>query len=123
MLGVSTRIIPVEPIETHKDQDAERVLQRVLKSRNPRIPQPECLPPGTSMYYHYKSSKHNEPIEWRPGSVISAKRNFVQNQNEKGRISNVSYEDIKAKAYLKAHRRTKLWLRERLYCLHEQRTS
>lgn len=61
----------------------------------------EFMPPDTPNYYYYSSPKHTEPIEWRAGIVISAKEFYVNIYKEKGRSSNVAYEDICLKPKLK----------------------
>lgn len=101
LFGVDSNVIPRELVESYKDQEYARALQRLIKSRHPRTLEPERLPPGTPVYYFYKSSKHNEPIEWRSGTVISPEPYFVRISNHKGRTSNVAYEDIRVKPKLK----------------------
>lgn len=100
LLGVDSIVVPHSPLEAYNDQQCVRALRRLLKSRHSKCLPPQALPPGAPVYYYYKSSKHCESIEWRPGIVISAKQFFVQISNEKGRSSNMAYEDIKLKPKL-----------------------
>lgn len=70
-------------------------MQKILRSKCSQLLRADSLPPGTLVHYFYKSSKHTEPVEWRSGTVITTKEHFVTISNEKGRQSNVAYEDIR----------------------------
>lgn len=82
-------------LEAYKDQSATRALQRLLSARAPSSVPSSALPTGTAVLYFYKSTKHCDPIEWRPGIVIKAEDNLVRVKTPSGRTSSVAYEDIR----------------------------
>lgn len=94
LFGAGHRLISPDLIDTYKDREYVRALQRMLKSGFPNTINPNLLLPGTPIYYFYKSSKHSEPVERRPGRVTSAKQYCVQILNQRDKQSNVAYEDI-----------------------------
>lgn len=97
MLGVESRVVTAELLEAYKDQATLRALHRLIQSRNPQTLAPSCLPAGTEIYYYFKTSKQNVPIEWRTGIVVSQHPHFVTITTDRGRKTNISYEDIRIK--------------------------
>lgn len=58
LLGASSSLVSPTLLDAYKDQQCVRALQRLLRSRQPHTIRAESLPPGTPIYYYYKSSKH-----------------------------------------------------------------
>lgn len=94
ILGSQRRILTEELIELHKNSEYKRALQRMVKARQPNITNSSSLTHDTKMFYFYKSSKQNEPVGWRKGTVVRALDFFVEILTEKNRKTNVAYEDI-----------------------------
>lgn len=97
ILGVHSKLVSQDLLEAYKDQVVTRAIQRLLKSRTPRTVTPQMLPAGTDVFYFYKSSKQNEPVEWKPGKIHSTHPHFVTVWTENNRRSNIAYEDIRIK--------------------------
>lgn len=66
-----------------------------MKALNTKLLSRTSLPKGTEVYYFFRTSKQNVPIDWETGTVISTQPHFVIIRTEKGRKTNISYEDIR----------------------------
>lgn len=95
ILGLPSTAVTPDLLQAYKEQVATRALQRLLSARAPSTIPPSVLNPGTPILYFYRSSKQSDPIEWRPGTVVSAEQHIVRVKNLSGRLSSVSYEDIR----------------------------
>lgn len=95
ILGLPPSLVSADLLEAYKDQAATRALQRLLSSRAPSTIPPSSLPPGTRVFFFFKSSKQCDPIEWRPATVISAEPHLVRVKAPSGRTSSVAYEYIR----------------------------
>lgn len=95
VLGLPKSSVTPELLEAYKEQVATRALQRLLSVRAPSTIPPADLEPGTEVFYFYKSSKQSEPVEWRPGVVISAETHLVRLRTPSGKTSSVAYEDLR----------------------------
>lgn len=63
VLGIPARTVTDELLESHKDQQAMRALQRLMRARPiPKMP-PNNLKVGDPVFFYYKSSKNNEKDE------------------------------------------------------------
>lgn len=101
LFGGSSLMLSEKIPEAYKDLQYSRALQRLLKSRHPNTVIPNFLNSGTNIYYHYKSSKQNEPVEWKPGTVGHTNPHYVQILNDKQRKTDISCEDIRIRPKLK----------------------
>lgn len=88
-------VVGEELFQAAREQAATRAIQRLLKGRAPSTISPAVLKNGTPILYFYKSTKASEPIEWRPGTVISADPHRVKIRNKSGAYSFVAYEDLR----------------------------
>lgn len=97
ILGLSSEVVTADLMEAYKDQATFRALHRLMKSGNPQDLPPSCLLPGTEIFYYFKTSRQNIPVEWETGKEILAHSYFVTITTDKGRKTNISYEDIRLK--------------------------
>lgn len=67
--GRKSTLIFKEVIEEHKHVEKINALHRLQRSQQPHSVPAELFVPGSVIYFHCKSSKQNEPIEWRADSV------------------------------------------------------
>lgn len=98
VLGIPARIVTSELLQAHKDQQATRALQRLMRSRPiPDMP-PNNLRVEEPVFFYYKSSKNNERDEWKSGRIHSLKQHYAIIQSEQtARKTKVAYEDIRIK--------------------------
>lgn len=95
IIGVPSNTAPDVLLKAHQRQAATRAPQRLHRSRIPSTVLPNVFQKSAQVLYFYKSSKQNEPVEWREGVGEAPGRYFVLIQNNKGRPSRVGYKDTR----------------------------
>lgn len=95
LLGLPQTIITEGPLDSYGDQFATRALQRLLKSRVPSSAPHSMLKEVQGILYIYRSSKGNEAVEWKEGTVISAHPHDVRIRISACRKSSVAYKDLR----------------------------
>lgn len=98
ILGIPARHIPEDVMKAHVEISANRALQKVLKSRVPRVVPPSMLHTGREIWVFYKSSQQNIPVGWVSATVVEPRPHYVLcRRSDKGRPMKVAYEHIRIK--------------------------
>lgn len=73
----------------------------LLKATCPNEAPSSCFSRNTEVFYFFKNSKHNVPVEWRPGIIREANPHFVTIITDKGRKTSIAYENIRLRPQTK----------------------
>lgn len=95
ILGTPRRMVTEELMDAYKKQTATRALQKLSKGRNYSTCA-DTIKPGDHVLFYYRSSKQNEPNEWKSGIVSSAAEHVIEVRRPGSRLnSKVAVEDIR----------------------------
>lgn len=96
VLGIPSQVVSQDILDAYVERESTRALEKIMRAKDNTTIEPEQLATGTDVYVFYKSSKHNEPNEWVPATVINARADMVIcKRRSRGPPMTVSYSDIR----------------------------
>lgn len=96
VVGIPKQIISEELLHAHVERESTRALERLMRAKDPQTLDQTQLPTGTDVFVYHHSSKHCEPNEWIPATVINAEKHIVIcRRRNKGPPMKVSYNDVR----------------------------
>lgn len=82
-------------LNVHKNTSAARAIQRVLKSREPRLIRKSMIMSADNTWVHFKSSNKKEHIRWLNSMIIQATDQYAEfRRSRRGPPMLVAYKHI-----------------------------
>lgn len=96
ILGIPKRIMSEDLLHAHVERESTRALERIMRAKDARTLDQAQLPTGTDVFVYHHSSKHCEPNEWVPATVVNAEKHIVVcKRRNRGHPMKVSYNDVR----------------------------
>lgn len=96
ILVIPNSMVTKEILDAHVESKSTRAIQKLMDSRTPHTIPRHLLKPGTPVFIFHRSSKHTEPKEWVPATVIDAQEYLVQcRRSDKEPPMAIAYEHIR----------------------------